>query len=292
MELSPRLREEWESHRPAVFGAAYRLLGSVAEAEDVVQDVWLRAAAASDDLERVVDLRAWLITVAARTSYNVLKSARVRREDYVGPWLPEPLLTGPDAAGPVLVDESVGTAMMVVMRELAPPERVAFVLHDVFGLPFEQIAEVLGKSVPATRKLASRARARVAAAREREPEAARGERERVVAAFRAASQAGDLARLVAVLHPDVVYVADGGGRTTAARVPVRGRDRLASMLAWIEGRRPAERIEPIEVGGQPALVTYRDGVPVWVDTFEIRDGRIVTIWRVVNPDKLRHLSHL
>ncbi|GAA4951156.1 RNA polymerase sigma-70 factor (ECF subfamily) [Nonomuraea thailandensis] len=291
MELSPRLEQEWELHRPAVFGAAYRLLGSVAEAEDVVQEVWLRAAGA-DDLARVADLRAWLITVAARTSYNVLKSARVRREDYVGPWLPEPLLTGPDAAGPVLVDESVGTAMMVVMRELAPPERVAFVLHDVFGLPFERIAEVLGRSVPAARKLASRARGRVAAARGREPEIARGERERVVAAFRAASQAGDLARLVAVLDPDVVYVADGGGRTKAARVPVRGRDRLAPMLAWIEGRRPAERIEPIEVGGQPALITYRDGVPAWVDTFEIRDGRVVTIWRVVNPEKIRHLGHL
>ncbi|MCF6475842.1 RNA polymerase sigma factor SigJ [Nonomuraea sp. MG754425] len=288
MSSSPRLDTEWELHRPAVFGAAYRLLGSVAEADDVVQEVWLRAAGA--DLSQVVNLRAWLLTVAARTSYNVVKSARVRHEDYVGPWLPEPLLTGPDAAGPVLVDESVGTAMLVVMRALAPPERVAFVLHDVFGLPFEQIAGVLDKSEAACRKLASRARGRVAAVRDHEPEGTRGERERVVAAFRAASQAGDLAGLVAVLDPDVVYVADGGGRTTAARVPMRGRERLAAMLAWIERRRPAERVRPIEVNGQPALVTYRDGGPVWVDTFEIRHGRIVTLWRVANPDKLQHLA--
>ncbi|WP_344880277.1 sigma-70 family RNA polymerase sigma factor, partial [Nonomuraea antimicrobica] len=158
VDRRPRLDAEWEQHRPAVFGAAYRLLGSVAEAEDVVQDVWLRAAAS--DLDDVVDLRAWLVTVAARTSYNVLGSARVRKDGYVGPWLPEPLLTGPDTADRVLVDESVSTAMLLVMRELTPPERVAFVLHDVFELPFEQIAGVLGRSSAACRKLASRARQR------------------------------------------------------------------------------------------------------------------------------------
>ncbi len=139
MELTGALAEaDWEAHRPAVFGAAYRILGTVAEAEDVTQEVWLRAAAA--DLSEVRDLRAWLVTVAARTSYNVLKSARVRRESYIGPWLPEPLLTGPDAAAQVLVDESVSTAMLVVMETLGPAERVALVLHDVFGLSYEEIA--------------------------------------------------------------------------------------------------------------------------------------------------------
>jgi RNA polymerase sigma factor (sigma-70 family) len=162
---------DWDAHRPAVFGAAYRILGTVAEAEDVTQDVWLRAAA---DLSEVRDLRAWLVTVAARTSYNVLKSARVRRESYVGPWLPEPLLTGPDAAAQVLMDESVGTAMLVVMETLTPAERVALVLHDVFDLPFDRVAEVLGGTPAASRKLASRARARVAAVEER-PRASRAE---------------------------------------------------------------------------------------------------------------------
>src|SRR5262245_42385420 len=155
---------DWEAHRPAVFGAAYRILGSVAEAEDVTQEVWLRAAAA--DLSAVRDLRAWLVTVAARTSYNVVKSARVRREAYVGPWLPEPLLTGPDVVDGVLMDESVSTAMLVVMESLGPGERVALVLHDVFDFPFDRIAEVLGNTPAASRKLASRARARVAAVKE------------------------------------------------------------------------------------------------------------------------------
>src|SRR5262245_38823851 len=156
---------DWEAHRPAVFGAAYRILGTVAEAEDVTQEVWLRAAAA--DLAEVRDLRAWLVTVAARTSYNVLGSARVRRESYVGSWLPEPLLTGPDAGAQVLVDDSVSTAMLVVMEALGPAERVALVLHDVFEFPFARIADVLGGTPAAARKLASRARARVAAVQER-----------------------------------------------------------------------------------------------------------------------------
>ncbi|WP_433466935.1 sigma-70 family RNA polymerase sigma factor [Spirillospora sp. CA-128828] len=168
---------DWEAHRPAVFGAAYRLLGSVAEAEDVVQDVWLRASAA--DRSGVADPRAWLVTIAARLAYNVLKSARVRREEYAGPWLPEPLPTGPDAAERVIVDDSVGTAMLLVMEELTPPERVAFVLHDVFEIPFDQVAGVLGNSSAASRKLASRARRRVADARDDRPRASRAEREQV-----------------------------------------------------------------------------------------------------------------
>ena len=170
--------EEWAAHRLAVFGVAYRLLGTVSDAEDVEQDVWLRAASA--DLSGVRDLRAWLVTVAARRAYDILRSARVRRESYVGPWLPEPLLTGPDAAEPVLVDDSVSTAMLLVMERLSPPERVALVLHDVFEVPFERIAEVLDTTAAAGRQLASRARRRVTAVRET-PRAERPERERVPA---------------------------------------------------------------------------------------------------------------
>ncbi|HEX6353078.1 RNA polymerase sigma factor SigJ [Actinophytocola sp.] len=277
---------DWESHRPAVFGAAYRILGSVAEAEDVTQEVWLRASSA--DLSQVRDLRAWLVTVAARMSYNVLKSARVRRESYVGPWLPEPLLTGPDVADRVLMDESVSTAMLVVMETLTPAERVALVLHDVFDLPFDQIAEVLGGTPAASRKLASRARARVAAVEER-PRASRAETERVLEAFKAAADAGDMARLVELLHPDAVYVADGGGKVTAARRPVHGAETIAKLaVRQIELRRP-DAFRIIEVNGYPAMATYRGGELVWLDTVEIADGRITAWRRLANPEKFGHI---
>ncbi|MEV4061253.1 RNA polymerase sigma factor SigJ [Nonomuraea dietziae] len=277
---------EWEQHRPAVFGAAYRLLGSVADAEDVVQDVWLRAAQA--DLDDVVDLRAWLVTVSARTSYNLLNSARVRRESYVGPWLPEPLLTGPDAAAPVLVDESVSFAMLLVMEELSPPERVALVLHDVFALPFDEIAEVLGTTSAASRKLASRARGRIAKARGRQPPS-KAETAEALQAFKAAAQAGDLARLVELLHPEAVYVVDGGGRVTAARVPVHGGERVATLAIRVVLQARPDSIELIELNGEPALAAHRDGALLWVDTVELVDGRIVAIRRVANPEKIGHI---
>ncbi|MDR0344771.1 MAG: RNA polymerase sigma factor SigJ [Nocardiopsaceae bacterium] len=279
---------EWDSYRGAVFGAAYRILGSVAEAEDVTQEVWLRAAAA--DLSGVQDLRAWLVTVAARTSYNVLKSARVRRESYAGPWLPEPLPTGPDAAARVLMDESVSTAMLVVMEALTPAERVALVLHDVFDFPFGQVADVLGGTPAASRKLASRARARVAAVKER-PRASRAETERLLRAFKAAADAGNMAGLVELLHPGAVYVADGGGKVTAARRPIRGAERIARLaVRQIEIRRPGA-YQIIECNGYPALATYSGGELVWLDTVEIADGRIATLRRLVNPDKLARMSH-
>ncbi|MEU8360167.1 RNA polymerase sigma factor SigJ [Nonomuraea sp. NPDC048882] len=290
MEVSGAPGEaDWRAHRSAVFGAAYRILGSVAEAEDVTQEVWLRAAGA--DLSGVRDLRAWLVTVAARTAYDVLRSARVRREAYVGPWLPEPLLTGPDVAAHVVMDESVSTAMLIVMETLTPGERVALVLHDVFGFPFDQIAEVLGCTPAAGRKLASRARARVAEVQER-PQASRAETERVLRAFRAAADAGDLAGLVSLLHPEAVYVADGGGRATAARRPIEGAERIARLaVGQVELRRPGSyRI--IEVNGQPALATYDGDRLVWLDTVEIAGGRITTFRRLVNPDKLALLGHI
>jgi RNA polymerase sigma-70 factor (ECF subfamily) len=280
---------DWEAHRPAVFGAAYRILGSVTEAEDVTQEVWLRAAAA--DLSEVRDLQAWLVTVAARTSYNVLKSARVRRESYVGPWLPEPLSTGPDAAAQVLMDELVSTAMLVVMEMLTPAERVALVLHDVFDFPFGRIAEVLGSTPAASRKLASRARARVAAAEER-PRASRAETECVLKAFKAAADAGNMAELVELLDPEAVYVADGGGKVTAARRPVRGAETIALLVVrQIAIRRP-DAFKIVDVNGAPALATYRGSDLVWLDTVEIADGRITALRRLVNPVKLAHLGHI
>ncbi|WP_432186346.1 RNA polymerase sigma factor SigJ [Streptomyces sp. Tue6028] len=281
------LEEEWETHRPAVFGAAYRLLGSVADAEDVAQDVWLRAATA--DLRDVRDLRAWLLTVAARRSYDILKSARVRRETYVGPWLPEPLLTGPDASEPVLVDESVGSAMLLVMEELKPSERVAFILHDVFGLEFSQIADVLGASAAAARQLASRARRKVAAARQCTPRASRSERERLVTTFRNAYEVGDMAGLVRLLHPDAVFVSDGGGKLAAARKSIHGGARIAMVMVRVGRRWRPDSIEVVEVGGESALLLRRDGRVVSVDTLEIKDGLIAAYRRVLNPEKLAHV---
>ncbi|HEY8525459.1 MAG TPA: RNA polymerase sigma factor SigJ [Acidimicrobiales bacterium] len=280
---------DWEAHRPAVFGAAYRILGSVAEAEDVTQEVWLRAAAA--DLDAVRNLRAWLVTIAARLSYNVLESARARRESYVGPWLPEPLPTGPDAAAPVLADESVTTAMLVIMETLTPAERVALVLHDVFDVPFAEVAEVLGATPATCRKLASRARSRVAAVRER-PRASRAETERILTAFKAAADAGDVATLVELLDPDAVYVADGGGKVTAARRPVHGAERIARLVARVTGLARPDTARIVEVNGLPALASYRGGRPLWLDTVEVVDGRITTVRRLANPDKLARLGRI
>ena len=281
------LAAEWATHRPAVFGVAYRVLGSVADAEDVVQDVWLRAAGA--DLAAVDDLRAWLVTVSARRSYDILKSARSRRESYVGPWLPEPLLTGPDASESVIVDDSVSTAMLLVMDELSPPERVSFVLHDVFGVEFGRIAEVLDISGPGARQLASRARRRVAEAREHTPRASKSDRERVLSAFRAAYESGDLAGLVRLLHPAAVYVTDGGGQVHAAQKLIHGGQRVAEVMVRVGRQWRPDRIDVIEVGGEPALAYYREGRVYSVDTMQISDGVITTYRRVINPDKLSHL---
>ncbi|MEW2504750.1 RNA polymerase sigma factor SigJ [Amycolatopsis sp. CA-161197] len=281
------LAAEWETHRPAVFGVAYRLLGSVADAEDVAQDVWLRAAGA--DLHEVADLRAWLVTVAARRSYDILKSARSRRESYVGPWLPEPLVTGPDASEPVLVDESVSTAMLLIMEELSPPERVALVLHDVFGFEFGRIAEVLDVSVPGSRQLASRARRRVAQAKQSAPGAPKEERERLLATFRAAYESGDLTGLVRLLHPDAVYITDGGGKVTAARKVIRGAERMADVMVRVGRMWRPDHIGFIEVGGELALVCHWQGRVYSVDTVQITDGLITAYRRVINPDKLSHV---
>jgi RNA polymerase sigma factor (sigma-70 family) len=282
------IEDDWEAHRTAVFGVAYRLLGTVSDAEDVEQDVWLRADAA--DLSGVRDLRAWLVTVAAHRAYDILRSARVRRETYVGPWLPEPLLTGPDASGPVLVDDSVSTAMLVVMERLTPRERVAFVLHDVFELPFDRIAEVLGTTAEAGRQLASRARRRAREAAEETPRATRPERERVLTAFRAAYQAGDIDGLVALLHPDAVYVTDGGGRTRAARKLITGAARVATTLVRIARRNALGAADTLEVGGETALALHRDGRLIAIDTFDVdAEGRVRTLRRVINPDKLAHV---
>ena len=282
-----RLDAEWPAHSAAVFGAAYRITGSVADAEDIVQDVWLRARDRS--LDDVRDLRAWLVTVAARRAYDALRSARARRVDYVGPWLPEPLLTGPDAAEPVLMDETAGTTMLLVMEELTPPERVALVLRQAFDVPYEDIAEVLGRTPAACRQLASRARRKIATALPAGPPAvAPGERERILAAFRAAYERRDEAALLALLDPDTTYTTDGGGRVFAARRIIAGAERVAATLLRVGARRRM-RLVPAEVNGRLELLVYQDDRLIAVDTVEMADGVITAYRRVLNPDKFTAL---
>lgn len=279
---------EWRAHRPAVFGVAYRLLGTVADAEDVVQDTWLKAAGA--DLSEVRDLRAWLVTVAARRSYDLLTSARARRESYVGPWLPAPLATGPDAAEPVLVDDSIGTTMLLALENLTPEERLATVLNGVFDVPYTEIGDMIGKTAAATRQIASRARKRMSEVTTVHDEHSTVERRRILDAFKAAYEDGDLARLVALLHPDVVYTTDGGGKVNAARKVIHGADHVARVLLGVAAKL-GDRYRDAEFNGLENFYGYRGDELTSADAFTVDDeGRITGIFRVLNPDKLSHLG--
>jgi RNA polymerase sigma-70 factor, ECF subfamily len=286
------LSGSFERLRPRLLRVAYGTLGSIAEAEDVVQEAWLRLERA--DASSIEDLNAWLTTVVGRLSLDALRAARRRREDYVGQWLPEPwveeLGTGP--AERVSLDESVATAMLVVLERLSPPERVAFLLHDVFAMPFEQVAEVVGRSSAAVRQLAARARRHVEAERPRFPATAE-EHEQVVVAFVEACGMGDLDRLLQVLDPDVVFRSDGGGHVPSARFPLEGAERVARALLALEGKRQSAGHE---MRGAPGVVNgllgfvYYEGKNLNVLSFTIDKGRIVALDIVRNPEKLRHVE--
>ncbi|MGW0738144.1 RNA polymerase sigma factor SigJ [Streptomyces sp. NPDC002851] len=305
----------FEEQRHRLWGIAYRILGSVADAEDAVQDAWLRWQALDDDT--VEDPRAYLTTVVSRLCYDQLGSARARRESYVGPWLPEPIVSGtargsavtalPGGArvdgghgtgvvgGPedrVTLDESVGVALLAVLERLTPAERTAFVLHDVFGVPFPEIAEVVGRTPDSVRQLGSRARRRVRAEAPRRS-VDRGEHRRAVEAFLQATTGGDFDRLLEVLDPDVVWRSDGGGKVVAARVPVLGSEqvaRFASRLA--RGFDPATmRALVRDINGAPGLVFVDPvGEQAAVFAFTVHHGRITGIDAIINPDKLGHLD--
>ena len=274
--------------RPRLLRLAYSELGDLGEAEDVVQEAWLRLERTGP--ETVADLDAWLTTVVGRLALDTLRSARVRRESYIGPWLPEPVVTSreDDPADRVTLDESVSYALLAVLEQLSPAERTAFVLHDVFDVPFTEVAEVVGRSPQAVRQLASRARRHVEEERPRF-ETSRGDHERAVRAFAHAITEGDLDGLVSVLDPDVVWTSDGGGRAIASRKPVRGAARVAR--AWIALRRKAGAAgtRQVELNGRPGLVlTGADG-RLSVLSFAVEGGRITRIDAVRNPDKLRRL---
>jgi RNA polymerase sigma-70 factor (ECF subfamily) len=289
-ELGPdhgvNVEERFAQARPRLLRLAYSELGDVGEAEDVVQEAWLRLE--RSDTEPIENLDGWLTTVVARLALDRLQSARARRETYVGPWLPEPMLSSEeDPADHVTLDESVSYALLTVLEQLSPAERTAFVLHDVFDVPFGEIAEVVGRTPEAVRQLASRARRHVKRETPRFA-ASRDEHDRAVRAFAQAVDEGNLDGLVAVLDPDVVWTSDGGGRVSALRHPLRGGERVAR--AWVAlGRRSVS--EPIEIefnGGLGLVIPSRDGHRAAL-SFVVSEGRITRIDAIRNPEKLQRL---
>jgi RNA polymerase sigma-70 factor (ECF subfamily) len=283
------LAAEFEALRPQLTRVAYGMLGSLAEAEDIVQEAWLRLTRA--DRAAIDDLRAWLTTVVGRLALDALGSARRRRESYVGEWLPEPLVEEYGDDDPTL-DESVSTALLVVLERLSPAERTAFLLHDVFDLPFEKVAAIVGRSPAAVRQLAARARAHVEAGKPRFP-ADREEEARIVAAFAIAWQEGDHAALLGVLDPEATLRADGGGKVASAGKPLHGAERIARALL---GLRSSAARRGVETEGRLARVNGATGL-VLVDTeatsvvsLTIDAGRIVAVDIVRNPEKLRGLG--
>jgi RNA polymerase sigma-70 factor (TIGR02957 family) len=278
------------AHRSLLFTVAYEMIGSAADAEDVVQDAWLRwSDLGAGARAGVRDPRAYLVRTVTRQALNRLRALSRRREDYVGEWLPEPLLTVPDVAEDVELAESVSIAMLTVLESLTPVERAVFVLREVFDVPYEEIAEAVGKSAPAVRQIVSRARSHVAARRPR-MRVDRSEQREVVERFLAAVTTGDVQGLMDVLAPDVVLIADGGGVAQAVRVPVYGAKKVTNLLRsfpqaalnpkiallWLNG---ALGIRIDDEAGGPSLISL-----------VVEDGRIARIFAMRNPDKLGHLE--
>ncbi|CAA0132313.1 ECF RNA polymerase sigma factor SigJ [Mycolicibacterium vanbaalenii] len=271
--------------RPLLFTIAYEILGSATESDDVLQESYLRWAEV--DLETVLDTKAYLAKLVTRQSLNTLRAQSRRREEYVGPWLPEPLLTEQDAAADVVLAESVSMAMLVVLETLTPDERAVFVLHEVFGFSHEEIASTIGKSAAAVRQMAHRARAHVHARRKRFQPVDPQVSSELTARFFTAAATGDLDGLMAMLAPDVVWTADSDGKVSAARRPVAGADRVARLvmgfarLAGTEGR-----VEPATYNSGPAMVLYLGDHLEGVVSFEVIDGRITNFYAMRNPEKL------
>ncbi|HZU40489.1 MAG TPA: sigma-70 family RNA polymerase sigma factor [Solirubrobacteraceae bacterium] len=291
MAARESLSEAFEAHRAYLVRLAYGTLGSLSEAEDVVQDAWLRLQRVERP-EEIENLRAWLTRVVGRLALDTLRSARHRREQYVGDWLPEPVVEPwrEDPADQVSLADSVSMALLVVLERLSPAERTAFVLHDVFGVPFEEVGEIVGRAPAAVRQLASRARRHVEDERPRYPSSARDHR-RVVEAFTQACLEGDLDGLVATLDEDVVWRSDGGGKVPAVGRPLRGRDHVARVLLGF-ARRPPVAGALARVGGAPGLVIRdADGV-LTVMAFVFSGERVAAIHTVRNPDKLAHVDLL
>jgi RNA polymerase sigma-70 factor (TIGR02957 family) len=281
--------EAFVAHRNLLFTVAYELLGSAADAEDVLQETWLRWVGV--DLDAVQDQRAYLVRITTRQALVRLRTLRRRKEAYVGPWLPEPLLTAPDVAADVELADSVSMAMLLVLETLTPPERAVFVLREVFDLAYDEIAEAVDKSPAAVRQIAHRARAHVAARRPRGVVSAAQTRD-ALGAFQRAVETGDLQQLLDILAPDVVFLGDGGGVVQAALTPVVGAGSVAAVLAASRmGILAAEApLQPAQVNGYPALILRLNGEIDTVVAVRIDDGRITGLYAVRNPEKLSHLQ--
>jgi RNA polymerase sigma factor (sigma-70 family) len=287
------------SERRQLINLAYRLLGSLAEAEDVVQETYARWYAMSRQQQEAIESPgAWLTKVASRICLDLLGSARARRERYVGEWIPEPLpepaewisgrpgRTTVDPADRVTLDESINMAFLVVLESMTPAERVAFILHDVFRYPFAEVAEIVGRTPAACRQLASSARRRIRASQP--PTTPTAQRAGIVRNFKQAWEAKDIGALIGLLDPGATVIADGGGLASAALRPIEGAEQIARYYVDLAGRAPGNiAILERTVNGQPGLVAQQDGVTVTVFAFDLAGDRITRIWAVRNPDKLR-----
>ena len=286
------------SERRQLLNLAYRLLGSLAEAEDVVQETYARWYAMSRQQQHAIESPgAWLMKVASRVCLDLLGSARARRESYVGEWIPEPLpertewINGPSAGTPadpadrVTLDESVNMAFLVVLESMTPAERVAFILHDVFRYSFAEVAQIVGRTPAACRQLASSARRRIHASQA--SAAPTAQQARIVRDFKQAWEAKNIDALIDLLDPDATGITDSGGIVNAALRPLEGAEQIVRYLVAFAGRAPDLTILERTVNGQPGLVAQQDGVTGTVMAFDVAGDRIKHIWAVRNPDKLR-----
>jgi RNA polymerase sigma-70 factor, ECF subfamily len=280
------IEDPFVAHRSLLFTVAYEMLGSAADAEDVVQESWLRWA--DVDQSQVREPRVYLIRVVTRQALNRLRTLSRRREEYVGEWLPEPLLTSPDVAEDVELAESVSIAMLTVLETLGPTERAVFVLREVFEMPYGEIAEAIGKSAATVRQLARRAREHVAARRPR-VQVSRSEQQAVVERFLAALRTGQLQELMEVMAPDVVLIADGGGLVAAALAPIHGAELVAKLLAHAHRVGTTFETTTVWLNGAPAGRIEIDGELAAV-SLVVENGRVTRIYVMRNPRKLTRLD--
>ena len=280
--------DEFTRYRALLFSVAYRMIGLASDAEDLVQETFIRWQGAVVAGEAIAAPKSWLTAVLTRLCIDHLRSARVRREEYVGPWLPEPLLTAaaPDPADSAALTESLTLAFLVVLESLTPVERAVFLLHDVFAYDFAEVAQIVGKSEANCRQLARRARDHIAERRPRH-QASPEERSRLTERFLAACLGGDLPALVATLADDIVLRADGGGKVVAARQPLHGASNVARfILGILKKAPPGTTYRPATINNQPGFIAWVDGEPYAVLSLDIAEGRIRSIANVANPDKL------